>query len=112
MLVGTAAGESADVVCHAAAGQVALLRRGDAALGFVSMLSGTAAGESADVACHAAAGPDTIQKGGKGATMVSQMAVSWSKRPVPSWFQKCILYLGSKAMLYYTSFTVGDNRSR
>jgi hypothetical protein len=43
--------------------------------------------------------------------MVSQMAVSWSKRLVPPWFQKYILYLGSKAMLYYTSSTVGDDHS-
>jgi hypothetical protein len=40
MLVGTAAGESVDVACRAAAGPV-----------------GTAAGESVDVACRAAAGP-------------------------------------------------------
>jgi hypothetical protein len=50
-------------------------------------------------------------KGKKGAKMVSQMAVSGSKKPVPPWFQKYILYLGSKAMLYYTSSTVGDDRS-
>jgi hypothetical protein len=43
--------------------------------------------------------------------MVSQMAVSGSKRLVPPWFQKCILYLGMKAVLYHTSYTIGDDRS-
>jgi hypothetical protein len=33
------------------------------------------------------------------AKMVSKMAVSGTKRPVPPLFQKCILYLCSKAML-------------
>jgi hypothetical protein len=49
--------------------------------------------------------------GKKGAKMVSQMAVSGSKNPGPPWFLKCILYLGSKAILYYTSSTIGDDRS-
>jgi hypothetical protein len=43
--------------------------------------------------------------------MVSQMAVSGSKKPVPPWFQRCIFYLSSKAMLYYTISTVGDDHS-
>jgi hypothetical protein len=43
--------------------------------------------------------------------MVSQMVVSGSKNPGPPWFLKCILYLGSKAILYYTSSTIGDDRS-
>jgi hypothetical protein len=44
-------------------------------------------------------------KGKRGAKMVSEMAVSGSKRLVTPWFQKCILYLGMKAMLYCTSST-------
>jgi hypothetical protein len=40
------------------------------------------------------------------------MAVSGSKRLVPPWFQKCILYLGTKATLNYTSFTIRDDNSR
>jgi hypothetical protein len=43
--------------------------------------------------------------------MVSQMTVSGSKKPGQPWFQKCILYLDMKAMLYYTSSTIGDDRS-
>jgi hypothetical protein len=43
--------------------------------------------------------------------MVSQMAVSGSKKPGPPWFQKFILYLDMKAIPYYTSSTIGDDRS-
>jgi hypothetical protein len=42
--------------------------------------------------------------------MVSQMAISGAKKVVPPWFQKCILYLGRKDMLYYTSSKIGDDR--
>jgi hypothetical protein len=48
-------------------------------------------------------------KGKEGAKMVSQMAISGAKRLVPPWFQKCILYLDMKAILYYTSSTIGDD---
>jgi hypothetical protein len=43
--------------------------------------------------------------------MVSQMAVSGSKKPGPTWFHKCILYLDMKSILYYTSPTIGYDRS-
>jgi hypothetical protein len=56
-------------------------------------------------------GVDVVLIGKKGAKMVSQMVVSGSKNAGPPWFLKCILYLGSKAILYYTSSTIGDNRS-
>jgi hypothetical protein len=47
----------------------------------------------------------------KAAKMVSKMAISGAKRLVPPWFQKCILYLDMKAILYCTSSTIGDDRS-
>jgi hypothetical protein len=43
---------------------------------------------------------------------VSKIAVSGSKRLVPPWFQKAILYLGIKSMLCYTSSTIVDDHSR
>jgi hypothetical protein len=43
--------------------------------------------------------------------MASQMAISGAKRLVPPWFQKCILYLDMKAILQYTSSTIGDDSS-
>jgi hypothetical protein len=52
-----------------------------------------------------------VQQREKGAKMVSQMAISGAKRLVPPWFQKHILYLDMKAILYYTSSTIGDDRS-
>jgi hypothetical protein len=43
--------------------------------------------------------------------MVSPMTVSGSKKQGPPWVQKCILYLCSKGMLYYTISTIGDDCS-
>jgi hypothetical protein len=44
--------------------------------------------------------------------MVSNMAVSGSKRLLPPWLQKGVFYLGMKAMLYYTGSTIRDDRGR
>jgi hypothetical protein len=52
-----------------------------------------------------------VQQREKGAKIMSKMAISGAKRLVSPWFQKCILYLDMKAILYYTSSTIGDDRS-
>jgi hypothetical protein len=35
----------------------------------------------------------------------------WVKKPGPPRFLKCILYIDMKPILYYTSSTIGDDRS-